>query len=73
MNNLAYDKIHLSHDKTVLFGDCRVLVDDSPFTLEKATKVGITATGLTMPWNENKPYCLFKSLPEVLSYLKTIL
>ena len=69
-NDLVFDEIHLSYDKTVLFDDCWAVVDDSPFTLEKAARAGITATGLKMPWNEKEEYPLFHNLPEVLQHLK---
>ena len=69
-NDLAFDEIHLSHDKTVLFDDCWAVVDDSPLTLEKAARAGIIATGLKMPWNKHQDYTLFHSLPEVLHFLK---
>jgi len=69
-NDLIFDEIHLSYDKTVLFTDCRAVVDDSPFTLEKAARAGIIATGLKMPWNEKEDYTLFHNLPEVLHFLK---
>ncbi len=69
-NDLIFDEIHLSYDKTVLFDDCWAVVDDSPFTLEKAARAGIIATGLKMPWNEKEEYPLFLNLPEVFSYLE---
>ena len=55
-NELIFDEIHLSYDKTVLFDDCWAIVDDSPFTLEKAAYAGVIATGLKMPWNELECY-----------------
>jgi hypothetical protein len=69
-NNLAYDEIHLSYDKTVLFDACWGVVDDSPFTLYKAKKAGIVATGLEMPWNKREDHPLFGNLAEILPYLK---
>ena len=69
-HNLVFDEIHLSYDKTVLFDDCWAVVDDSPFTLEKAASAGIIGTGLKMPWNEHKDYTLFHNLIEVLHFLK---
>lgn len=72
-NDLIFDEIHLSYDKTVLFDDCWAVVDDSPFTLEKAASAGIIGTGLKMPWNEHKDYTLFHNLIEVLLYLKELL
>jgi hypothetical protein len=69
-HNLIFDEIHLSYDKTVLFDDCWAIVDDSPFTLQKAASSGIIATGLTMLWNEHEDYPVFDNLTEVLRYLK---
>ena len=69
-NGLVFDEIHLSNDKTVLFDDCRAIIDDSPFTLEKAAVAGIIATGLRMPWNRDTVYPLFDNLTEVFQYLK---
>jgi hypothetical protein len=69
-NNLVFDELHLSNDKTVLFNNCWAVVDDSQFTLEKAAKVGIIVTGLKMPWNKGVDYPLFNNLIEVFKYLK---
>jgi hypothetical protein len=68
-NNLAFDEIHLSYDKTVLFDDCFGIVDDSPFTLQKAHVARIVGTGLKMPWNAHENYPLFDSLTEVLHFV----
>ncbi len=40
MNNLVYDEIHLSNDKSVLFNDLSAVVDDSPSVLDKAKASG---------------------------------
>jgi hypothetical protein len=69
-NDLTFDEIHLSFDKTAVFDDCWGIVDDSPFTLRKAEKAGIVGTGLQMPWNEEEDYPLFGNLGEILQYLK---
>jgi FMN phosphatase YigB (HAD superfamily) len=68
-NSLAYDEIHLSYDKSVLFPDSIALIDDSPINLSKAAEAGILGTGLLFPWNENSGFPLFKTLSEVLQYL----
>lgn len=70
-NGLAYDEVHLSYDKTVLFGTCWGIVDDSPETLAKAREAGIIRTGLKNPWNEREDHPLFDSLSGVLHYLQT--
>jgi hypothetical protein len=69
-NDLVFDEIYLSYDKTVLFDGCWGVVDDSPFTLRKAEKAGIVGTALQMPWNEEEDYPLFANLEEILQYLK---
>jgi FMN phosphatase YigB (HAD superfamily) len=69
-NNLIFDELHISYDKTILFKECLAIVDDSPITLEKAAKAGIIGVGLRMPWNEREDYILFDNLTEVLQYLK---
>jgi hypothetical protein len=68
-NDLAFDEIYPSYDKTVLFDDCWGVVDDSPFTLWKAEKASIIGTRLQMPWNEEEDYP-FGNFGEILQYLK---
>lgn len=70
-HDLVFDEIHLSYDKTVLFDDCFGIVDDSPFTLEKAYEARIVGAGLKMPWNEHEDYPLFDNLTEVLHFVKS--
>ena len=69
-NNLVFDELHLSNDKTVLFDECVVVIDDSPFILSKAADAGIIGTGLKMPWNADDGYLLFGSLTEIHGYLE---
>ena len=75
-HELAFDDVHLSYDKTVLFDQsCHIVVDDSPHTLEKATEKGLIATGLLFPWNKNhnnNRYQLFHSLNDILRYILKI-
>lgn len=68
-NQLRFDEVHLSYDKSVLFPESLALVDDSPINLDKAVQAGILGTGLLFPWNEKSGHPLFKSLAEVLGYL----
>ena len=68
-NDLPFDELHLSFDKSVLFGDCWGLVDDSPVMLEKARRAGLVRAGLLNPWNAGTGHPLFGSLEEVLEYL----
>lgn len=68
-NNLIFDDLHLSKDKTVLFNDCWAVVDDSPMILRKAQKAGIIGVGLKTQWNEQEDCLLFNDLMEILRYL----
>lgn len=72
-HGLAFDEVHLSYDKTVLFDQsCDIVVDDSPHTLEKAAEKGIIATGLLFPWNKlysENGNILFNSLDEILRFI----
>jgi hypothetical protein len=71
-HELAYDELHLSFDKTVLFGSAAVVVDDSPQTLEKAVASKAIGAGLLFPWNKayrGNGFGLFEDLNEVLGYI----
>ena len=58
MNNLVYDEIHVSMDKTELFGNPRVeiVIDDRADTIFSALKHGKIGIGLRKPWNQNAIY-----------------
>jgi hypothetical protein len=68
-NDLVFDDLHLSKDKTVLFDDCWAVVDDSPIILRKAHKAGIIGVGLKTLWNEKEDCLLFNDLLGILPYL----
>ena len=53
INNLPYDMVECSDDKTKMFNRAvfDVVVDDCPMTLEAAYNAGIDCYGLTRPWN----------------------
>lgn len=71
-HGLPYDELHLSWDKTVLFSEADVVVDDSPQTLEKAVRSGSLGAGLLFSWNRayvGRGFELFESLDEVLDYI----
>jgi beta-phosphoglucomutase-like phosphatase (HAD superfamily) len=71
-HRLPYDELHLSFDKTTLFGRADVIVDDAPQTLEKAVKSGVLAAGLLFPWNRayaGNGFGLFQDLNGVLGYI----
>lgn len=72
-HGLAFDELHLSFDKSVLFKDAAVVVDDAPQTLEKAVASRAIGAGLLFPWNRNyagNGFGLFNNLNEVLLYIK---
>jgi hypothetical protein len=72
-HGLEHDELHLSFDKTVLFKDAAVVVDDAPQTLEKAVASKAIGAGLLFPWNRNyagNGFGLFNNLNEVLIYIK---
>ena len=72
-HELRYDELHLSFDKTVLFGDAAVVVDDAPHTLEKAVAHKAIGAGLLFPWNRGyagNGFGLFDNLNEVLRYIQ---
>jgi hypothetical protein len=71
-HGLACDELHLSFDKTVLFKDAVVVVDDAPMTLEKAVACGARGAGLVFPWNRSCTgigFGFFPDLDRVLNYL----
>ncbi len=71
-NDLQYDDLHLSFDKTVLFKGAAVVVDDAPHTLEKAVQLKAVGVGLLFPWNRayaGNGFGLFNNLNEVLKYI----
>jgi hypothetical protein len=72
-HELQYDDLHLSFDKTVLFKDAAVVVDDAPHTLEKAVEQKAIGAGLLFPWNKayaGNGFGLFRDLNEVLGYIE---
>ncbi len=69
-NKLAFDELHLSNDKSVLFDrEPKAVIDDHPGLLQKASQKGIIATGLEYSWNANRGLQLFTNLNEVFLYL----
>jgi hypothetical protein len=68
-HGLAYDELYVGPDKTVLFDDHHVIVDDSAELLNKAAAKGLITAGLRYPWNRDSDHCLFENLSEILMYL----
>lgn len=71
-HRLPFDELYISSDKTVLFYNCQIVLDDSPHVLQKAQKNGVMATGLEFPWNRENGFTLFKNLSEILQYLNLL-
>ncbi|MCX8022699.1 MAG: hypothetical protein N2745_08010 [Syntrophorhabdaceae bacterium] len=69
-HGLIYDELHLSYDKTVLFDKCSLIIDDSPFVLEKAKEKNIAAFGINHPWNRGNGFILFDSLSEIKGFIE---
>jgi FMN phosphatase YigB (HAD superfamily) len=69
VHGLAYDELYVGPDKTVLFDDHQVIVDDSAELLDKAATKGLITAGLRYPWNRDSGHCLFENLSEILVYL----
>lgn len=68
-NNLIYDELHISDDKTVLFNRAKFIVDDAPHTLASAKEKGLICTGIRYTWNEHLDIPLFNSLGKILYYI----
>jgi len=71
-HGLEHDELHLSFDKSVLFKDVAVVVDDAPQTLEKAVASRAIGAGLLFPWNQayaGNGFGLFSDLTEILAYV----
>jgi hypothetical protein len=66
---LVHDEVHISGDKTVLFGDAGLVIDDCPATLRKAELMGIKAVSIAYPWNQNMGHLLFPDTLAMLDYL----
>jgi hypothetical protein len=72
LHKLPYDELHLSFDKTVLFDQAAIVVDDAPQTLEKAVASCALGVGLLFPWNRSHArngFELFQDLRGVLSFI----
>ena len=72
-NNLPYDMVECSDDKTKMFNRLifDVVVDDCPGTLTAACNVGIASYGLSRPWNVGcKDGVLLPTLTEIGEKIK---
>jgi 5'(3')-deoxyribonucleotidase len=70
-NQLPYDEIHLSNDKSAIFQDVCAIVDDSPSVLDKARDAGIIRVGLRRPWNMQTDHPLFDTLKGIFAYIES--
>ncbi len=64
-NNLPFDKVPLSYDKTVLFDGIDYVIDDSPSVIKKACLEGIPVAALRKPWNAMLNIPLHENLLEI--------
>jgi hypothetical protein len=72
-HDLVHDELHLSFDKTVLFGSAALVVDDAPQALEKAVASKAIGAGLLFPWNRDyagNGFGLLNDLNEVMGYIR---
>lgn len=72
-NNLVYDDVFVSFDKTKLFDDPRVavVVDDRADTIVAALKKNKIGIGLRKPWNcANANLTLFDTLEDIEKFLE---
>ena len=61
--HLLHDQVHVSPNKTVLFPEAAVVVDDSPRMLIAARQMGVPiAVGIRYPWNSNLGLTLVKDI-----------
>jgi len=68
MHRLYFNSLYLCEDKTRLFDQVNVVVDDCPETLEKAKLMGLIYSGLRFPWNKHMEFT-FESFSEMTEYL----
>jgi FMN phosphatase YigB (HAD superfamily) len=71
-HNLPYDDLYVGYDKTTLFNDAHMIIDDAPHTLRKAKEYGILGMALRYPWNDSKDLLLFDTMLEMISYLRKL-
>ena len=82
-NNLKHHKVlvfdHTSgKSKTDLFkradlrGKVKLVIDDNPEVLSAAKSAGITAVGLSKPWNLGNGFTLFKNLRDIEEFVSYV-
>ncbi len=69
-NRLSFNELYVSYDKTILFEKDCIVVDDSPFVLEKAKEKVSFSVGIEYPWNRDRGFTLFNNLSEIQKCLK---
>jgi FMN phosphatase YigB (HAD superfamily) len=72
-NNLVYDDLNVSFDKTAMFGNPRVavVIDDRADTILAALRNNKIGIGLRKPWNcANQSLTLFDSLTDIEKFLE---
>lgn len=70
-HELTYDEVHISYDKTVMFPITSILIDDNPFTINKADEIGIDCYAISYPWNKNlRPALRYNNLNEIYQQIE---
>lgn len=66
-NGIGFEAVHVSFDKSVLFREADIVVDDSPKTVRKAVAMGVSEVYCpAQPWNREVLDPVFRqSLPEI--------
>jgi hypothetical protein len=53
INDLYYDELHISYDKTKLFNeDVKLIIDDCPSTILHSINIGKKCLSICYPWNK---------------------
>jgi len=73
-NDLFYDQISLTFNKTKLFDSVSMVIDDSPVIIQKAVEKSIPVLTISYSWNKhlknlNNVY-FFNSIKEIYEFLK---
>jgi hypothetical protein len=68
---IGFDDIHLSFgNKSDLFEEGMIVIDDCPETLSKAQQLHCRAIALEFPWNRNLGFHTFSSMEKLLVHVR---
>lgn len=77
LHDMAWDDIHISHDKRTIFNtDTVLIIDDCPATMQAGMDFGFRAASRVFPWNEcmrGTGAFLGESLYDVMVYARECL